>query len=319
MRAKPKIIFAFLMVLIITFSIGCGLIPQGVKNLLVSETPQPEILATATNTSEPTQTIEAVKTASPPLEMVTCAFSEDCSTVSNANDLLGESFESDRINELEILYDQPLRLSIGWVAADEETLQDNLKHMQWFLTIDGKDFFQEKWLSEGSGTSSTQDGASQWIGVVLDGFKKNQSYFVEIGFVLTEAINDGWNQFDSGYVVKNSYFIIPVEEEISTATPQPTATKANAAPTSTKGAVILPSATSSEPLELNITIKVTNLCAEQHVVVMTGPMRLKYTVDPGKTVEYSAATGTYSWLIDNTYQGGPQDLFESVWTLTLCQ
>jgi hypothetical protein len=45
---------------------------------------------------------------------------------------------------------------------------------------------------------------------------------------------------------------------------------------------------------------------------------LKYTVDPGQTVEYQVPQGTYTWMIDNLYPGGPQDLNINVWMLTLC-
>lgn len=71
-------------------------------------------------------------------------------------------------------------------------------------------------------------------------------------------------------------------------------------------------------LVLDLTLKVENLCSVTHVVKMSGPMELKFTVEPGKTVEWQAARGVYTWT-DNGVPGGPQELYVGVWTLTLCQ
>ncbi len=72
-------------------------------------------------------------------------------------------------------------------------------------------------------------------------------------------------------------------------------------------------------LVLDITIKVTNLCSDRHVVIFEGPLHLKYDVGPGETKEWQGAKGTYSWTIDGVPgQQSPMDLWESVWTLTLC-
>ena len=76
--------------------------------------------------------------------------------------------------------------------------------------------------------------------------------------------------------------------------------------------------TVSNPV-LDITIKVTNQCREQHTVLFDGPVHLKYVVDPGKTVEWQAARGTYSWTVDGVPgQQSPMELHVAVWTLTLC-
>lgn len=70
---------------------------------------------------------------------------------------------------------------------------------------------------------------------------------------------------------------------------------------------------------LDITIKVANHCPERHVVIFEGPVHLKYDVAPGETKEWQGAKGVYSWTVDGIpgYQS-PMELWESVWTLTLC-
>ena len=71
--------------------------------------------------------------------------------------------------------------------------------------------------------------------------------------------------------------------------------------------------------ELDITIKVTNQCSEKSTVLFYGPVNLKYVVGPGETQEWQAAHGTYTWTVNGfPGQQSPMDLFETVWTLTLC-
>jgi len=76
--------------------------------------------------------------------------------------------------------------------------------------------------------------------------------------------------------------------------------------------------TVSHPV-LDITINVTNQCPEQHTVIFNGPLRLKYVVASGATVQMSGAHGTYAWTVDGIPAAkSPQELFVSGWTLTLC-
>jgi len=97
----------------------------------------------------------------------------------------------------------------------------------------------------------------------------------------------------------------------STKTAVPPDPKSNTQPT----AFPIPP-TVSHPV-LDITIKVVNQCAEQHTVIFNGPVRLKYIVAPGETKEWQGAKGTYTWTVDGIVDG-TQELFVSVWTLTLC-
>ena len=70
---------------------------------------------------------------------------------------------------------------------------------------------------------------------------------------------------------------------------------------------------------LDITIKVTNYCPERHVVLFNGPLNLKYDVAPGKTIEWQGAKGVYTYSIDGIPgDDSPINLWETVWTLTLC-
>ncbi|EKD51718.1 MAG: hypothetical protein ACD_62C00193G0001, partial [uncultured bacterium] len=115
------------------------------------------------------------------------------------------------------------------------------------------------------------------------------------------------------------YTLLVVPAKIPTITPGPAITNTQQPNPAVTKAPAQPTATQGPPLVLNITLKVDNKCSDAHVVVFNGPMRLKYNVAPGQTVEYQAAQGIYSWVIDNYEQGGPQELYQSVWTLTLCQ
>jgi len=110
---------------------------------------------------------------------------------------------------------------------------------------------------------------------------------------------------------------------VPTKTPTKTPTTPPATPVivqPTQQSQVLPTAQhTASNLVLDITIKVTNLCSDRHVVIFEGPLRLKYDVGPGETKEWQGAKGTYSWTVDGVPgQQSPMDLWESVWTLTLC-
>ena len=160
----------------------------------------------------------------------------------------------------------------------------------------------------------------------MQGWKIGEQHQIRIGFSIDEPIDDGWQYYDTGTKVM-VFNLTPAKLPTATPTaaatatpkPKPTNTKSAVLPTNPKPAVPPTSAPAGADLVLDMTVKVTNNCPEEHKVVMQGPMKLKYTVAPGQTVEYQAAQGTYTWMIDGVYPGGPQDLNSNVWTLTLCR
>jgi hypothetical protein len=224
------------------------------------------------------------------------------------------------INEIRLPTDQTLNLIYGWVAKDQQHLDQTLQHIKWVFTIDDVDYFSEDLLVNSDVEDMDNPGSTNpgtWLAVTLSGWEAGKPHFIRYGFYLDDSIDDGWSPTEADYSAIYSLKVMP--SNIPTITPGPTITNTPLPNPVVTKVPVLPTATQGAPLTLDMTLKVTNLCPEAHLVVVTGPMRLKYNVAPGQTVEYQAAQGTYSWIIDNQFNGGPQDLYQSVWTLTLCQ
>jgi hypothetical protein len=288
--------------------------------------------STPTNTSTPTVTVTptATNTPVPPITLKPCLTLDDCAKPISLEKLFGDTVKADVVNNVDIPVEQEIKILIYWNAIDEETMAKTLPHVKWFFTIDGKDFFQESWIKDGSNEDDKDEAKAypgKWFGVVLSGWKADEPHFVRYGYVLDASVNNGWKSYDSGQTVVYSWFIKPASLPTATLAPTitptvkvlPTNTYNPIIPTKTRVAQVLPTATKGAPLKKDITIKVINKCSEKHLVVFDGPMHLKYNVEPGQTVEYQAPHGTYTWMVDQTEAGGPQDLFTAVWNLTLCR
>ena len=91
-------------------------------------------------------------------------------------------------------------------------------------------------------------------------------------------------------------------------------TQAPVPPTSAPPAV---QPTEADDLELDITIKVTNKCADTITLTLVGPLNLKFVVAPGTTQEMQAAKGSYT-TTDSFGYTWTQELHEAVWEATYC-
>jgi hypothetical protein len=232
------------------------------------------------------------------------------------------------VNEVQIPYSQTIWINTDWIAKDQSTLDANLAHIHWFVKIDGQNYFQDSWLESGTVQDSNDSSITypgMWLGVSLSGWKLGESHQIDIGFTLDSAINDGWSDYAADYVMLDSFKLdpadLPTPTETSTATLTPTVTNTPRPvviyPTATKRPFI-PTATQGQALANDITLRVKNQCSDAHKVIFSGPKTVKYSVPAGQTVEYQVPHGTYTWIIDNTWTGGPQELTVDVWTLTLC-
>ena len=140
-------------ILLITLSVlsaACNLIPQVVRNLIAS--PTPTSTNTPTSTPTPTNTATPTHTPLPPVQLLPCVFSEDCPEAVRIDDIIGSPTNLGNVYNVEIPYDQPVLISIGWWALDQNTLEENLSHMTWIFTIDGQDYFQDDWPAFGETT-----------------------------------------------------------------------------------------------------------------------------------------------------------------------
>ena len=145
---------------------------------------------------------------------------------------------------------------------------------------------------------------------------RTQSAQTEMAFSIQTAISQTMTAAPTKTQVTAKQIIsTPTRANVATL-PKPTVKYYPPTATAIKKPTLQP--TLSHPV-LDITIKVINQCAEQHTVIFDGPVHLKYVVDAGRTVEWQAARGTYSWTVDGfPGQQSPMDLNVAVWELTLC-
>ena len=323
MQKARKSFSLFIILVVIAGLLGCSLMPQALKSMLASPTPTSTLTPIPSNTSTATPDPTATATVEKlPLEIATCFNETDCPEAVGPAAFLPEGIQKDTTNEVTLPFDQTLKLTYGWVAKDQQHLDQNLQHIKWVFTIDDVDYFTEDLLVNAGVDDPDNPGATNpgtWLAVTLSGWEVNKPHFIRYGYYLDEAIDDGWSLTEADQSAITTLHVMPAK--IPTITPGPTVTNTPLPKPAVTKAPVQPTATQGAPLELNITLKVENKCSDAHVVIFNGPMRLKYTVGPGQTVEYQAAAGTYTWKIDNTYDGGPQTLDASMgwWTYTLCQ
>jgi hypothetical protein len=324
MQKNSKLFTSAILVSLLIFTLACSLSPANLKTKLF----KPTATNTSTSTPIPTKTLLPTKTPVSPLSLKGCVYQEDCPSAIDLSELLTSDPRTDSEMTVHFSLDKSAWLVTGWIAKDEATLTENLKHIHWIFEVDGQDYFNSGW--EESGVVPDQENSSisypgKWFGVEMTGWKVGESHQVRIGYQFTEGFNDGWQDHPAGYSEIFTYNVFADAAPTATPTPRATATlkpttaptRAPAQPTATKSAA-QPTATKNIDLVYDMTLKVFNNCGEQHQVIFNGPTRLKYTVGAGQTVEYQAPQGTYTYTIDGYAGGGPQELNTSVWTLTLC-
>lgn len=156
----------------------------------------------------------------------------------------------------------------------------------------------------------------EYVGSITD--TSLRSGDIGLGVALTNgSITPSEFSFDNLVVYKYDLTNGSIPKK-STVSPTKISTNGSSIPVPTIRPIINPTSTPKLPLE--ITLKVTNLCPEQHTVIFDGPTHLKYVVGSGDTKEWQGAKGTYRWTVDGiTSEHSPQDLHVAVWTLTLCE
>ncbi len=145
----------------------------------------------------------------------------------------------------------------------------------------------------------------EYVGSITD--KSIQSGDIGLGVSLADgATTPAEFSFDNLVVYRYDPSNGSIPKKTS-ASPTKIPTNGSDNPVPTIRPVINPTSTPKLPLE--ITLKVTNLCPEQHTVIFDGPTHLKYVVDPGETQEWQGAKGTYTWTEDGiTSPYSPQEL-----------
>lgn len=291
------IIFSFFLIA------GCSFVPQAIQRIFVSATP--------TNTATPTPTATATATPMPPVPLTRCSDRWNCPDAISFYDLLGEELDVDMPNELRIPYNTPLLINQQWHALDEDLLAESMDHVKWFFRIDGQDYFQESWVEQGIFENQFDPTLVypnyQW-GVVLDDWKLGESHYIEVGYVISEEIYDGWMNYEPGYQYLVKLHVIP--DELPTATPTATQTLTPTVTNTPRPTAIpytsTPKPTARPACEVNSTIEIDNTTGGWLTLKLKGPASYTYDLTTGVTV-LNVCSGSYSyeaWGCGGAYDSG---------------
>jgi hypothetical protein len=139
---------------------------------------------------------------------------------------------------------QTLNLIYGWVAKDQQHLDQNLQHIKWVFTIDDVDYFTEDLLVNADIDDTDNPGATNpgtWLAVTLSGWEVGKPHFIRYGFYLDESIDDGWAPVDADYSALFNLRVVPAN--IPTITPGPTITNTPQTKPAVTKAPVQPTAT----------------------------------------------------------------------------
>lgn len=299
MKHSLKVISFIILSLILLMVLGCFSIPQGIQNLINTKTP--------TITITPTATATATATPLPPISIAPCAKEEDCPSIVPLYDYLVGSLEFDSPNSIEIPYNQPVWIHEEWSSLDEELLAENFSHIRWFFKIDGQGFFQQNWLESGNfanyADSENMYPGYQW-GAVLDGWEIGQSHLIEVGYVIDEAMSDGWYDYEDGYTHEVKLVVMPME--LPTATPTATKTLTPTATSTRIPYTNTPKPTAMPACDINSTIEIDNTTGGPLTLKLSGPASFKFNLGTGVTV-LNVCPGSYSyeaWGCGGAYDSG---------------
>jgi hypothetical protein len=249
---KSRRIFTFaVLCLLAVFTTTCAL-PAPVARLFATETPTstPTLTATATPNTTPL----------PPLTIEPCPYTSLCPDAEIIRDFIQGNLETGKVNNVDVPYDKPISFYINWVAQDSTILAQNLEFMQFYVMIDGQNYWNESFKSVPEpyifSNEPGKEYAAQWVGVVLSGWEIGQPHEIRIGYTFTEQINDGWDTYASGTVIEDIFAVNPVLPSMVISNPtlsaqtqvlEPTATLVSPTPTaatvSNQGGAIIGSGT----------------------------------------------------------------------------
>ena len=296
MQKPSKFALCFILVCVFIITASCALIPKSIQQIFTSATPTSTNTPTATATSTSTPT--ATSTPTNPLSVQPCTETGECWTSDWIDDLIDGGSYSGEIYRVSIPYDRSERMLTGWAAVDEATLQENLTHIQWIFRIDGQDYFNDRMLSAGSIPDEDDPSIERpgmWLDVSISGWKLNQTHTVEIGYELTSAADDGWYEYEDGFLTLYTFIVTPTN--LPTATPTATATltplpRPTMVPyTKTPKPTLVPT---NPPCSSDSSIEIDNTTGGIVTLKLSGPMSYRFDLATGLTT-LNVCSGSYSY------------------------
>lgn len=142
-------------------------------------------------------------TSAYPVEVFGCMAPRDCPGVT----LVSRLFEEGKTLELNTEYpatippETQLWMSYLWCAIDQATLDDNLKKMEFDLTVDGNSYIgslQKEYFTVPTPEDLNIKEYCYGVGGAIKGWQVGHTYRVVFGPVFTSDIFDGWDTYPAG-------------------------------------------------------------------------------------------------------------------------
>lgn len=210
MNQKTRIAVSFLLGVVLLISASCALLPPNVQEFISGFSQTESTPRVIVVTSTPQISSGDLNTAQTKLKITPCLYNSDCPDAVDLDDMLNAQQQASY--EVKLPYDTLLKLSNGWVAIDDKTLEENLAHIKWIFEVDGEDYYQPEYVVKGTVNTiqdSSVENSGAWLGVTIEGFSLNQTVTMVVGYTFSEAINDGWEDFPAGYTSTITYHFLP--------------------------------------------------------------------------------------------------------------
>jgi hypothetical protein len=292
MRKKSLTCFIIL-VLIAGLTSSCNFRPEALKGLFATSTltftPTPPATATPTSTATPTVTSTPTETPEPAINLTPCAFARYCPESTNIIEFVSGETVPGQIRYVTIPYDAIVTFHTGWLAKDESTLEENIKHLKFILQIDGQDYYDERFTARD--LAYPQDDPytgypAIFTGIMTTGWKVGEVHSVTIGFEFTGEVFDGWDTYPAGTRYVFFYEIQPMLKPTSTPTSTPTAT-----PRPRPTAVPV---TPTPACERSGSVSIKNDTGGQVTLYLAGPYKFTFYIAAGSQT-ISICPGSYSY------------------------
>jgi hypothetical protein len=264
-------------------------------SLLACSSPA-QLFATATPVPSDTPTItltpSATTTPAAPVNLIKCLYNV-CPPSTSIEAYLGQNVtpQPNVENYVEIPWSDSVHLFNGWCAIDRTTLDDNLKKIEFFFTINDNsylDSLQGEYYTIPDPQDSTKTEYCYGVGGVAQNLVIGQSFMIKIGARTTDNINDGWNDYPSGTSYPYIYRVLVVE--VPTVTPTPVST-------ATKTPKPIPTGRMSTPkpaCDATDTISIQNETTGPVAITLTGPAYYSFQLSPGPN-SFRVCPGTYNY------------------------
>lgn len=206
--------FRFILVIILSLAVMSCNLTNTLSGSGAAEAPPTAVVEYIIVTPQLTLTPEMAPTLTPEppgLIVLPCPDrAEDCPSAVQAGEFYGNTVA--RRYKFDVPSSTELRMSFGWRAIDIATLDQNLAHMDFFLEVDGEEYDTDLFTNTvflPDEESPDKMNAAFFLNVVVSGWVPQEPHTFRLGFVVNEAINDGWGDVAAGHSSERIFTVCP--------------------------------------------------------------------------------------------------------------